>query len=184
MLSNQNKIRIIGGKWRTRSITFSNSTGLRPTPNRVRETVFNWLGQDLTGTTCLDLFAGSGAMGFEASSRGAEQVVMVESDPKVFCTLQSNLQKLEAIQIEVVLIDALKFIASNQKLFDIIFLDPPYQLDLLSKMLSLILPHLKKHGIVYVEDCNLLEFGGDWLVWRYGRAGKVHYQLLKYEKNE
>ena len=179
----QNKVRVIGGKWRGRVISFSNSIALRPTPNRVRETVFNWLGQDMGGKVCLDLFAGSGAMGIEAASRGSEHVVMVESDRKVYSVLQSGLQKLETDQIELLMFDALKFIKSDQRLFDVIFLDPPYQLGLLPKILELLPSHLTKDGLIYLEAGDPFEPNENWSVWRRSQAGRVHYQLLKYEKN-
>ncbi len=179
----QNKIRVIGGKWRSRVIMFPRSAGLRPTPDRVRETVFNWLGQDMSGRTCLDLFAGSGAMGIEAASRGSERVVMVESSPTVYSALQTSLQKLRADQVELLMMDALEFIMFDQRLFDVIFLDPPYQLGLLPELLPLLPLHLAKDGLVFVEANNLSELDGNWLVWRSGRAGKVRYQLLRYEKN-
>ena len=101
MALSQGKIRIIGGHWRSRIITFPHRTDLRPTPDRVRETLFNWLGQNLDGIRCLDLFAGSGALGFEAASRGAAQVVMLESDSFVFQALLENREKLKADQIEL-----------------------------------------------------------------------------------
>jgi 16S rRNA (guanine(966)-N(2))-methyltransferase RsmD len=179
----QNKVRVIGGKWRGRVISFPSNIALRPTPNRVRETVFNWLGQDMSGKVCLDLFAGSGAMGIEAASRGSEHVVMVESDRKVYSVLQSSLQKLRADQIELLMMDALKFIISDQRLFDVIFLDPPYQLGLLPKILNLLPSHLTQDGLIYLEDGNSFEPNEDWSVWRGSQAGSVHYQLLKYEKN-
>jgi len=179
----QNKVRVIGGKWRGRVISFPSNIALRPTPNRVRETVFNWLGQDMSGKVCLDLFAGSGAMGIEAASRGSEHVVMVESDRKVYSVLQSSLQKLRSDQIELLMMDALKFIISDQRLFDVIFLDPPYQLGLLPKILNLLPSHLTKDGLIYLEAGNSFEPNEDWSVWRGSQAGSVHYQLLKYEKN-
>ena len=179
----QNKVRVIGGKWRGRVISFPSNIALRPTPNRVRETVFNWLGQDMSGKVCLDLFAGSGAMGIEAVSRGSEHVVMVESDRKVYSVLQSCLQKLPADQIELLMMDALKFIISDQRLFDVIFLDPPYQLELLPKVLNLLPSHLTQDGLIYLETGNSFEPNEDWSVWRGSQAGRVHYQLLKYEKN-
>lgn len=175
----KNEVRIIGGEWRSRLITFSGGADLRPTPDRVRETVFNWLGQDLSGKTCLDLFAGSGAMGFEAASRGADRIVMVESDPEVLKALKLNSQKLGAKQILVAAMDAFKFVDSNRQLFDVIFLDPPFRLGLLPKLLSLLPLHLAEDGVVYVEDDDFLDPGTDWLVWRKGQAGKVYYQLLK-----
>jgi len=179
----QNKIRVISGKWRGRIISFPSNIALRPTPNRVRETVFNWLGQDMSGKACLDLFAGSGAMGIEAASRGSEHVVMVESDRKVYSTLQNSLQKLQADQIELLMMDALKFIISDRRLFDVIFLDPSYQLRLLPRVLNLLPSHLTQEGLIYLEAGNSFEPNEDWLVWRSSQAGKVHYQLLKYEKN-
>ena len=179
----QNKVRVIGGKWRGRVISFPSNIALRPTPNRVRETVFNWLGQDMSGKVCLDLFAGSGAMGIEAASRGSEHVVMVESDRKAYSALQSSLQKLRADQIELLMMDALKFIISDQRLFDVIFLDPPYQLELLPKVLNLLPSHLTQDGLIYLEAGNSSEPNENWSVWRGSQAGRVHYQLLKYEKN-
>jgi len=179
----QNKIRVIGGKWRGRVISFPRNIALRPTPNRVRETVFNWLGQDMSGKVCLDLFAGSGAMGIEAASRGSEHVVMVESDRKAYTALQSSLQKFRTDQIELQMIDALKFITSDQRLFDVIFLDPPYQSGLLSKVLNLLPSHLKQDGWIYLEAGNSFEPDEDWSIWRDSQAGRVHFQLLKYEKN-
>ncbi len=179
----QNKVRVVGGKWRGRVISFPSNIALRPTPNRVRETVFNWLGQDMSGKVCLDLFAGSGAMGIEAASRGSEHVVMVESDRKVYSALQSSLQKLRAAQIELLMMDALKFIISDQRLFDVIFLDPPYRLELLSKVLNLLPSHLTQDGLIYLEAGSSSEPNEDWSVWRNSQAGRVHYQLLKYEKN-
>ncbi len=179
----QNKLRIIGGKWRSRVITFSPNAGLRPTPARVRETVFNWFGQDMHNSTCLDLFAGSGAMGIEAASRGSRQVVMVESSPTVYSSLQSSLQKLQADQIELLMLDALKFIMSDKRLFDVIFLDPPYRQGLVPRVLPLLPFHLSKNGLIYVETDNPLELEEGWSVWRGGQAGRVYYQLLRYEKN-
>ncbi|MBL80028.1 MAG: 16S rRNA (guanine(966)-N(2))-methyltransferase RsmD [Nitrosomonadaceae bacterium] len=179
----QNKIRVIGGKWRGHVISFPSNVALRPTPNRVRETVFNWLGQDMSGKVCLDLFAGSGAMGIEAASRGSEHVVMVESNRKVYGSLQSSLQKLRANQVELVMMDALKFITFNQLFFDVIFLDPPYQLRLLHKMLNLLSSHVTQDSLIYLEAGNSFKPNKDWLVWRSSQAGQVHYQLLKYDKN-
>ena len=175
----KNKVRIIGGEWRSRIITLPNSADVRPTPDRVRETVFNWLGQDLSGKNCLDLFAGSGAMGFEAASRGAAQVVMVESGSRVLKSLRANINTLGAAQIRLVSMDALKFVDSDRQLFDVIFVDPPYRLELLPKLLPKLSLHLAEGGLVYVEDDNFFEPGAGWVVWRKDRAGNVYYQLLK-----
>ncbi len=179
----RNKVRIIGGEWRSRIIIFPDGPDLRPTPDRVRETVFNWLGQDLSGKTCLDLFAGSGAMGFEAASRGAERIVMVESNPEALKALKTNAKQLGAMQIQLTSADALNFLDFDRQLFDVIFLDPPYRLGMLPKLLSLLPLHLAEDGLVYLEYDKFSEPGPEWLVWRRGSAGKVCYQLLKSRKN-
>lgn len=183
MSLNQNKVRVIGGKWRGRVLSFPKNVFLRPTPNRVRETVFNWLGQDMNGRICLDLFAGSGAMGIEAASRGSGQVVMVESDHNIYRALQKNLKKLGGDQIELVMMDAIRFIISDQRLFDLIILDPPYQSGLLPELLSLLPSHLTKDGLVYLESGSAPKTDENWSVLRSKKAGRAHYQLLKYEKN-
>jgi 16S rRNA (guanine966-N2)-methyltransferase len=179
----KNKVRIIAGEWRSRVLTFPDNTDLRPTPDRVRETVFNWLGQDMSGKRCLDLFAGSGAMGFEAASRGAAKVVMVEANPGVMTTLRASSLKLGASQAELVAMDGSNFINSDPRRFDVIFLDPPYRLGLLPELLSKLHAHLVPEGLVYVESDSLPDARAEWQVWRQGRAGKVFYQLLKSLKN-
>jgi 16S rRNA (guanine966-N2)-methyltransferase len=179
----KNKVRIIAGEWRSRVLTFPGNTELRPTPDRVRETVFNWLGQDMGGKFCLDLFAGSGAMGFEAASRGAGKVVMVDFNPHVMTTLRASSLQLGASQVELVTMDASNFIDSDARRFDVIFLDPPYRLGLLPELLSKLHAHLAPCGLVYVESDRLPEAWAEWQVWRQGRAGKVFYQLLKSLKN-
>ncbi|SFW31374.1 16S rRNA (guanine(966)-N(2))-methyltransferase RsmD [Nitrosovibrio sp. Nv17] len=175
----KNKVRIIGGDWRSRTIAVADNPDLRPTPDRIRETVFNWLGQDLSGKICLDLFAGSGALGFEASSRGAAQVVMVEIERAALQALRRNIQSLKATRIQLVAMDALAFLDSDRQQFDVIFLDPPYRKALLPRLLSLLSTHLAESGLVYVEDERPPEPGADWLAWRTGQAGGVYYQLLK-----
>jgi len=172
------KVRIIGGQWRRRIITFPSHTDLRPTPDRVRETVFNWLGQDLSGLHCLDLFAGSGVLGFEAASRGAKQVVMVESDPKVSKALQENKEKLNATQIELAKMSALEFIVADLRQFDIIFLDPPYRQKLLPELLPALASRLDHNGRVYIETGEAWVPDQQWLVKRSGKAGKVFYQIM------
>jgi len=124
-----NRVRIIGGAWRSRVLRFPAVTDIRPTPDRVRETLFNWLGQDLTGRRCLDLFAGSGALGFEALSRGAAEVVMVERSRTVLGALRENGARLGAgaPRLRFVLGDALHFLDSpGEASFDVVFVDPPY----------------------------------------------------------
>lgn len=179
----KNKVRIIAGEWRSRVLSFPDNTELRPTPDRVRETVFNWLGQDMSGKSCLDLFAGSGAMGFEAASRGAGKVVMVDSNPYVMTTLRASSLQLGASQVELVAMEASNFIDSDARRFDVIFLDPPYRLGLLPELLSKLHVHLTSCGLVYVENDRLPDVHAEWQIWRQGRAGKVFYQLLKSLKN-
>src|SRR5215470_10705650 len=116
----ENRVRVIGGQWRSRLLRFPAAPGLRPTPDRVRETLFNWLGQDLSGLACLDLFAGSGALGFEAASRGARPVILVERDRRVAESLQASARTLQADEpgteaVEVVRADALEFLQYDRR---------------------------------------------------------------------
>jgi 16S rRNA (guanine(966)-N(2))-methyltransferase RsmD len=190
-------VRIIGGAWKRTQLPVLNALGLRPTPDRVRETVFNWIshqwGNDWTHATVLDLFAGSGALGFEAASRGAQSVVMVDTHSPVIRQLETIKDKLHADAVTLVRADAL---ASAQSMmlrgqrFDLVFLDPPYQLDFLARSLPLCVNLLNEGGLVYVESGTPLPFaddeGGqtpDWLApWeaiRADKAGIVFYHLLK-----
>lgn len=158
---------------------FPDVPGLRPTPERVRQTLFNWLGQDLTGKRCLDLFAGTGALGFEALSRGAAQVVMVEQHSAVYRTLAENARLLQANQGELVWADALQFLASDPRLFDVIFLDPPYGQGWLDKLLPGLGRHLAAGGLIYAEAEYALSASALWHVRKQGKAGHVHYHLLE-----
>lgn len=176
----QGKIRIIGGQWRSRLLTFPEHPDLRPTANRVRETVFNWLGQDLSGLRCLDLFAGSGALGFEAASRGAAHVVMVDNDVRAHKALRENEGKLQAMQVELLLMNALDFMKSDVRKFDVIFLDPPYRLDLLPQLMLLLPSHLEEDGLVYSEASEVWNLDKQWRVHRSAKAGAVRYQLLEF----
>src|SRR6185369_8115241 len=120
-------LRVIGGKYRSRLLRVPARPGLRPTPDRVRETLFNWLGQDLSGLACLDLFAGSGALGFESASRGAARVVLVEKDRIALAELERSRLELGASQVEIVRSDALIFLRQKNARFDVVFLDPPFR---------------------------------------------------------
>ena len=152
---------------------------MRPTPDRVRETLFNWLGQTLHGKRCLDLFAGSGALGFEAASRGAEQVVMVEKDRLTFSALQENSRMLSSANVAQYCSDGLEFILQAHGQFDIIFLDPPFLSDYLSRLLPMLAGRLTPDGVAYVESGEVFEPGAGWQVVKRAKAGKVHYQLLQ-----
>ena len=179
----RNTVRIIGGAWRSRLIEFPDAADLRPTPDRVRETLFNWLGQDLSGRSCLDLFAGSGALGFEALSRGAREVTMVEKSPVVARALRENAALLGAHDLTVEQADALEFARAAQTRFDagrfdVIFVDPPYRLGLHEETLERVAGLLASDGRVYVESDSAIEAPPGWSILKRGRAGAVHFQLL------
>ena len=177
--SGRNRVRIIAGKWRSRLVSFPPAAQLRPTPDRVRETLFNWLGQRLDGLACLDLFAGSGALGFEALSRGAASVVMVESDRAVAEGLRESARVLEAEGVEVVQSDALKYVERSRDKFDVVFVDPPFASDLALRAMALLPPLLNPGARVYVESGAALELPASWRVLRDDRAGAVRYALYE-----
>jgi len=175
----RNRVRIIGGRWRSRIVRFPAAAQIRPTPDRVRETLFNWLGQHLDGLACLDLFAGSGALGFEAMSRGAARVVMVERDRAIARGLRDSAELLEAQGLEVVEGDALGYLGRPKEKFDLVFLDPPYESELAAQALARLEPHLNPHARVYVESSRPPEPAPRWRVLREDRAGAVRYALLE-----
>ena len=180
MARQQNTVRINAGKWRSRLLKFTDSTGLRPTPDRVRQTVFNWLGQDLTGKNCLDLFAGTGGLGFEAASRNAKSVVMVELAKPAIKSLKQNQSSLAADNCQIINNDVMQFLVSNQQQFDVIFCDPPYQKKWLEKVLPALGKHLADDGVVYAEAEYQIQSNNDWEVIKQGKAGGVYYHLLKW----
>lgn len=145
----------------------------------MRETLFNWLGQTLYGKRCLDLFAGSGALGFEASSRGAAEVVMVENNRAAFRALQENSQKLACVNVALRCEDGIEFVRRGSGDYDVIFLDPPFQSDLLLKTLPLLKEKLAENGLVYVETGAVFEPDAAWKVVKRAKAGQVFYQLLE-----
>jgi 16S rRNA (guanine(966)-N(2))-methyltransferase RsmD len=175
----QNIVKINAGVWRSRLLKFPDVDGLRPSPERVRQTVFNWLGQDLTGKTCLDLFAGTGAFGFEALSRNAKQVTMVEYSKLASQSLMQNKALLNAEHCKILNSDAMQFLASNKQQFDIIFCDPPYNKQWLDKLLPLLGDHLSAEGVLYVEAEYRVEASEEWAVFKQSKAGNVYYHLLK-----
>ena len=179
-----NTVRIIGGLWRSRILEFPDAEDLRPTPDRVRETLFNWLGRDLTGMACLDLFAGSGALGFEALSRGAASVVMIEKNPAALRALRDNARKLDATGLTVVRGDALEFVRSARSRFDVVFVDPPYRLGMQVAALGLVRGLLAEGGRVYVESDAVFEPPRGWAIFRRARAGNVHFHLLAREADD
>jgi 16S rRNA (guanine966-N2)-methyltransferase len=182
--SNKGKVRIIAGEYRGRRIVVPTRPGLRPTPDRVRETLFNWLGQWLPGLACLDLFAGSGALGFEAASRGAKRVVMVENDREIFANLQRSCAAIRAAQVDLVYGDAFDFLDRGADKFDLVFLDPPFRQNALPAVLKRLPARLAARARVYVESAAPLRVEEQWKELRASRAGQVSYQLLEWRGDD
>jgi 16S rRNA (guanine(966)-N(2))-methyltransferase RsmD len=175
------KVRIIGGLWKRTPLQVPNKEGLRPTPDRVRETLFNWLFTlrgGMEGAHCLDLFAGTGALGLEAASRGAAHVTLVERDASLAAALTATCAKLKADQVLVCPGDGLQVARQLRGPFDVVFLDPPYQQQLLEAALVAVTPILAENGLVYAENDAELAFSG-WKLIRQDRAGSVHFGLLQ-----
>jgi len=172
-------LRLIGGRFRSRLIRAPARAALRPTPDRVRETLFNWLGQDLGGLRCLDLYAGSGALGFEAASRGAARVVMVDSERVAVAGLERNRAALDATQVTIVCSDAAAYLARERERFDVVFLDPPFRQNALPALLERIPQRLAPLARVYVEAPEPIVPGEPWRELKRSRAGQVSYQLFE-----
>jgi 16S rRNA (guanine966-N2)-methyltransferase len=177
------EVRLIGGHWKRSKLPVPDVPGLRPTPDRVRETLFNWLGQDLAGWRVLDAFAGSGALGFEAASRGAAEVVLVEREKAVAEGLERSRLRLGGAQMRIVRADGLAWMRSAARAhFDLVLLDPPFDANLGEAALDAAVPLLAEGGFLYLEsaagapDAALVRLGLS--VHRDGRAGAVRFQLL------
>ena len=183
MKANQvaNQVRIIAGCWRGRKLSFAPVAGVRPTPDRIRETLFNWLSPVIRDARCLDLYAGSGALGIEAASRGASSVVLVDRDPQVVARLREQVQLLGAAQIEVVQSTVEGWLSAPAEPFDIVFLDPPFRKDLLPACMRALERGgwLAADARVYIEaESNLeLQLPENWELMRSKRAGQVDYHL-------
>ncbi len=183
---------MIGGKYRRRLLRVPQRPGLRPTPDRVRETLFNWLGQDLSGLACLDLFAGSGALGFEAASRGAARVVLVEKDRAIVAELERSRAALGATQVEIVGGDAAAYLARDHerpgarpsRRFDVVFLDPPFRQNAVPAILGSLAPRLVEGARVYVESEAPVEAAAPWTELKRAKAGQVSYQLLRWDGHD
>lgn len=175
------EVRIIGGQWRRSRLPVPDAPGLRPTPDRVRETLFNWLGQDLSGWRCLDAFAGTGALGFEAASRGAARVLLVEQDRRLAEGLRAVKARLNADAVEVVCASAQAVMQGLTPAgLDLVFLDPPYGQGLLQPALAAAARAVAPGGWVYAEDDQALSvLTPHWALHRQGRAGMVHHHLLR-----
>jgi 16S rRNA (guanine966-N2)-methyltransferase len=179
------EIRIIGGQWKRTKLPVANYPGLRPTPDRVRETVFNWLGQDMAGLRCVDAFAGTGALGLEAASRGASDVLLVDSESKLVAQLQALQTKLSASMVRIQRGDGIAILrALPRASVDVVFIDPPFEAPIFDIALAAAAHAVSVQGAIYLEapkawtDEDLLSF--KLQVVRYGKAGMVHYHLLKY----
>ena len=181
-------MRIIGGHWRSRVLRFPPIEGLRPTPDRVRETLFNWLGQDLTGLSVLDLFSGSGALAFEALSRGAKLAVAIETHAEAIHALRTNAATLgaasaappaDAHHIDIIRSDAIRFLKTDRRLFDVIFIDPPFTEPWWPRLAPLLDARSAVGGWIYVEQGEPIEPPAGWEVHRQRQAGNVHYHLLR-----
>lgn len=177
------KIRIIAGTLRSRLISVPDNL-VRPTSNRIRETLFNWLRDDIIGANCLDLFAGSGALGFEALSRGAFKVSFIEKDQKVFQNLKKNNDELKLTTGEFIHLDALSFLKKySGKPFNIVFLDPPYAENLIAPCLELLTSQkmLTPDAQIYIEHNQILDdivLPQELTLLKNKKAGKVYYGLI------
>lgn len=184
----KNQVRIIGGTHKRRVIRFpaldSEIAGFRPTPDRVRETAFNWLGQDLTGKRCLDVFAGSGALAFEAASRGASSVIAIESSRAAAKAIADNQKLLQLESFKLHLGDGFSFLASTAEKFDVIFLDPPFAQDWWARLAPLIERVAAPGALIYCEFAKELETFGRFEKLKHGRAGMVHYHLFANHNSE
>jgi 16S rRNA (guanine(966)-N(2))-methyltransferase RsmD len=177
------EIRIIGGQWRRSLLPVPDMPGLRPTPDRVRETLFNWLGQDLTGWNVLDAFAGTGVLGFEAASRGAASVQMLERETKLVAGLSASKAKLGAAAVSITQADAMAWMKRAPAQFDLVFLDPPFDAQLFESALAASLHCVVPQGWIYLEApapfdaASLAERGLE--LYRHSRAGAVHAHLIR-----
>ncbi len=180
--SGAGQIRIIGGQWRGRKLPVPQSAGLRPTTDRVRETLFNWLAADLPQSRCLDCFAGSGALGIEALSRYAGQVTLLELETSVARQLSTNLQTLKATTGQVVQGNTLQWLNQPGQPYDIVFIDPPFRKGLLTETITLLETHgwLASDALIYIEcetEQGALQVPDSWRLHREKTAGQVAYRL-------
>lgn len=180
------EVKIIGGKFRSRKLTFPDLSELRPTPNRIRETLFDWLQQDAVGANCLDAFAGSGSLGFEAISRGAARVDFLEKDRSVLYAIKKNAEHLGINNIECIQQNTLDWLKQNKKgqAYDLVFLDPPFAQPWLNPCLELLVQEhwLSPNAWVYIESAqplDTLSFPQPLDLYRHKKAGQVHYGLLR-----
>jgi len=174
------RVRIVAGAWRGRRIDVPQRRDLRPTPDRVRETLFNWLGQRLPGAVCLDLYAGSGVLGFEAASRGAARVVLVEHDRAALASLHATRTALDAQQVEIVASDALRYLERVERRFDVVFLDPPFRQNVWPALFERLPRCLASGARISVEAPVAQDAPQGWRELRRLRAGQVSLQLMQW----
>jgi 16S rRNA (guanine966-N2)-methyltransferase len=173
-----NRVRLIGGAHRGRVLRFPEAPGLRPTPDRVRETLFNWLGQDLTGATTLDLFAGTGALSLEALSRGARLAVAVDRSKPLVDAMTASAKAMGVSGLEAHCADAVAWLAREARQFDVIFLDPPFADNPWEALLPRCVDRMASGGYLYAEAGNALAAVPGMVLHREGKAGQVHYHLF------
>jgi 16S rRNA (guanine966-N2)-methyltransferase len=177
-------VRIIGGAWRGRRLTIADSKAVRPTPNRVRETLFNWLQCEIEGADCLDLFCGSGVLGIEAVSRGARQAVLVDSDKTVVSTIETQIQKLKTDAIQLICENAFHFLYREHRSFDIVFLDPPFHEASPDTFLLPVLTSglIRPAGVIYLEYATRhghIEVPSEWCWRRHQTISEVSFGLIE-----
>jgi 16S rRNA (guanine966-N2)-methyltransferase len=172
------RVRIIGGRHRGRQIRVPDVAGVRPTPDRVRETLFNWLGQDLTGATTLDLYAGTGVLSLEAQSRGAARSVAVDRNPALLHALRKSADAIGITGIETHAGEALRYLAAEPRTFDVVFVDPPFADDPWDPLFALLVARVAADGRVYAEAGRALAPPAQFELLRHTRAGNVHSPLL------
>ncbi|MCW8930236.1 MAG: 16S rRNA (guanine(966)-N(2))-methyltransferase RsmD [Gammaproteobacteria bacterium] len=185
-----NQLRIIGGQWRGRKLNFADGEGLRPTMDRVRETLFNWLQGDIVGARCLDLFTGSGALGLEALSRYASEVVMIDKNPQAIRMIRQNLELLKVDNAQLIKTDASDFLGSysskqqnKESTFDIVFLDPPFNQQLVPVFCKLLKQSqcLSDQALIYIEiekKTQLSDLPDNWEIIKEKQAGQLAYYLV------
>ncbi|KJY81680.1 methyltransferase [Vibrio galatheae] len=182
-------VRIISGLWRGRKLPVHDAEGLRPTTDRVKETLFNWLAQDIPRAKCLDLFAGSGGLGFEAASRQAEMVTLIELNPNAFRQLETNIASLKAANLKAHNIDALSFLKQVGTPHHVVFIDPPFRKGLLDETVALLEANgwLAQDAMIYIEtekELSLDCIPAHWHLHREKTAGQVSYRLFERQQNQ
>ncbi|WGY48188.1 16S rRNA (guanine(966)-N(2))-methyltransferase RsmD [Vibrio sp. ABG19] len=178
------QVRIISGLWRGRKLPVHDAEGLRPTTDRVKETLFNWLAQDIPHAKCLDLFAGSGGLGFESASRQADKVTMLEMNSQAFSQLKTNIASLKATNIEAIHTDSLAFLRQSGRAYDVVFIDPPFRQGLLQESVALLEQNgwLADNAMIYIEcekELAMADLPPNWELYREKTAGQVCYRLFE-----